>query len=76
MYLFRWYTNLKLVAPPPRVPESVYVLFAHTEALAPAFTVATGLMVSTKESFAAEQGPEVVSLRRTLPAEMSAADGV
>ena len=66
-------------APPPIEPANVYVLPAHIAPFTPALAVATGLMVRTNEEVAAGQGPAgsfVVMVSVTVPAEISAADGV
>ena len=68
-----------LAALPPRVPDKVWVLPEHIVASIPALTVAVGFIVSTIASLTAEQGPtglSVVIVNVTVPAVMSAAEGV
>ena len=72
--------QVALVAPPPKLPASVTVgLLEHTVWFGPAFTCAAGLMVTTTCTATWGQGAGasvVVSVRVTVPAVMSAADGV
>src|SRR5512146_65908 len=54
-------------------------LLAHTLWSGPAFTVAAGLIVTTSESDTAGHGPagsSVLNVKVTLPAAMSAAEGL
>ena len=71
----------ELVALAPLIPASVYVLPAQMVASGPALAVVPGLIVKTIEETAAVQGPApsgslVVRVRVTLPAVISAAEGV
>ena len=72
--------HVPLVAAPPIAPARATTgLLAHTVWSAPAFTVATGLIVITIASFTAPHGPagsSVVSVKVTLPAVISPAVGV
>ena len=68
---------------PPVAPVTVPLrviagLFAHTEPLAPAFTMGAGVMVITLVALALLQVPlpVVVRVSVTVPAAISAADGV
>jgi hypothetical protein len=69
------------LAPPPILPDVVKVDPSQAVSSVPAETVAAGSMVSIMSSVAAVQGPapsgsSVVMVSVTLPAAMSAAEGV
>ena len=64
------------VAEPPITPANVTVLPAQIVCAEPASTVANGLIVIVKLSVPAVQGPVVVKVNVTVPANTSAALGV
>ena len=72
--------QVALEAAPPNEPASVVAgLLAQTVWLAPAFAVATGLIVIVIEAFTGPQGPagsSVVSVTVAVPAAISPAVGV
>ena len=72
--------HVKLAALPEIVPPKVYVVVVlQIAASAPAFAIALGFIVNTIESFTAPQGPvgsSVVNVNVTVPAAISAAEGV
>ena len=71
--------QVRLVALPPTLPAKVCGLPAHTLVSAPALAVAEGLMVKvicTVNGSHAPGGSLVISAMVTVPADISAADGV
>ena len=71
--------QLPLLAPPPTLAAIVAVLPAQMVWSGPACAEASGLMVNKRASDAVPHGPAgslVVSVRVTVPAVMSATEGV